>query len=159
MYSFCLHWEIQSKLNEVYFTDDLVPVILNDEEIKKDAVNKHVRNITLLQDGFKVLQKGVYYIYSSIHFHVGPGMPCSNLKYKVWQHHIERKGNNAIVTLFKTSHTCCNDCNMNEETSYTGGTVKLFAGDIIKIKISGHGLAFYDGNSSFAGMIMTGEED
>ncbi|KAK6979389.1 tumor necrosis factor ligand superfamily member 10 [Biomphalaria glabrata] len=145
-----------STRSSIEFTDELATMLLKDVS-KHDKKFEHVRKVDLLKDGFKVIHSGVYYLYSSVHFKIGSEIKCSTLSYTTWHHTIEKKSSSQSMVLFKSAYTCCNNCTSNDETSYTGGAIRLLPGDVINIKISGYGLAFIDRNSTFAGLMMMGE--
>jgi hypothetical protein len=126
-----------------------------------DYLVEHARGVLVKEEGLEILHSGQYMVYSSINFRPDSSLPCSGFKYKVWGHSIERfKFNDpaSISTILKTTHTCCDICTRDDETSFTSGVFDLEAGDTIRAYVSGHRLIYFGKESSFAGLMMLGSE-
>ncbi|KAH9507619.1 hypothetical protein Btru_051633 [Bulinus truncatus] len=141
------------------FSNGSVYVLFQRENSTINPLTEHFRGVEVLKDGLRIVYDGLYYVYSSVHFRPESAHPCKDFKYQTWTHYIERLSpNNPAQTgcLLRTSHTCCDECSMDEETSYTGGTFYLTAGDVIRVAIDGYGLVYFRQQSSFAGLMMLG---
>ena len=126
---------------------------------REDPLVEHARGVQVLDGGFHIQYSGIYFIYSSIHYRPDSVYPCKHFKFKTWSHFIMKNTpNNPALTgcLMKTAHTCCDECTLDDETSYTGGVFRLEAGDVIYVEISGHGLVYFKEQTSFAGLMMLG---
>ncbi|CAL1542723.1 unnamed protein product [Lymnaea stagnalis] len=136
-----------------------VYVLFKTNTSKPDPLIEHDRGVEVLADGLRIMFSGLYYVYSSIHFRPDSVYPCKDFQYQTWSHFVEKiSPNNPSQTgcLLKTAHTCCDECTLDDETSYTGGVFRLEAGDILRVVISGHGLVFFKQQTSFAGLMMLG---
>ncbi|XP_059148931.1 uncharacterized protein LOC131936093 [Physella acuta] len=124
-----------------------------------DPLVEHSRGVEVLSDGMKILHTGLYYIYSSLYFQPQSKLTCKEFKDKTWGHFVEKfKYNNPAKSgcLLKTSHTCCDDCRGDRETSFTSGLFNLEAGEIIRVVVTGYGLVNFNPQSSFVGVMMLG---
>ncbi|XP_055897265.1 uncharacterized protein LOC106078465 isoform X1 [Biomphalaria glabrata] len=141
------------------FPKETVYVMFKHENRSDDPLREHVRGVEVLKDGLRIIYSGLYYVYSSIHFRPESAYPCRNFTYQTWTHIVERmspNNPNQSGCLLRTSHTCCDSCSMDDETSYTGGVFYLAAGDVLRVAIGGHGLVYFQTKSSFAGLMMLG---
>ncbi|CAL1542722.1 unnamed protein product [Lymnaea stagnalis] len=122
-----------------------------------DQLVEHTRGVDVLEDGMRITQPGLYYVYSSITFRPESGHPCKNFAYKTWKHFVNVRREGEDRTLLTSVHTCCDDCVKDETTRFTGGVFRLDVNDTIRLAISGHALAsFQQQSSSFAGVTMLG---
>lgn len=120
---------------------------------------EHARGVDVRDQSLRILHSGLYFVYSSIHFQPTPNHPCKDFKFQTWGHYVEKivpnyPGRSGCI--LKTSHTCCDQCINDSETSFTSGVFQLQAGDIIQILVSGYGLVYFKSESSFAGLMMLG---
>ncbi|CAL1542721.1 unnamed protein product [Lymnaea stagnalis] len=141
------------------FDNGTVYVLFKHDKSAPDPLVEHDRGVEVLNDGLRIVYSGLYYVYSSIHFRPESAHPCKDFQYQTWAHYVEKiTPNDPAKTgcLLKTVHTCCDECTMDEETSYVGGTFELEAGDVVRILVSGHGLVYFRQQTSFAGLVMMG---
>ncbi|XP_055897263.1 tumor necrosis factor ligand superfamily member 6-like isoform X1 [Biomphalaria glabrata] len=151
--------EVEYSKRVPIFPNHTVYVLFQHDNISPDPLVEHVRGVDVLKDGLRIVYSGLYFVYSSIHFRPESAHTCQDFKYQTWTHVVERMSPNSIAQsgcLLKTSHTCCDHCSMDEQTSYTGGVFYLESGDVLRVAISGYGLVYFRQHSSFAGLMMLG---
>lgn len=141
------------------FENSSVHVLFKHEKTTPDPLVEHENGVEVLNDGLRIIYSGLYYVYSSIHFRPESAQPCKSFLFKTWGHTVEKLSpNNPTQTgsLLQTAHTCCDDCTLDEEMSYTGGVFNLESGDILRVTVSAHGLVYFRQQTSFAGVFLIG---
>ncbi|XP_059143684.1 uncharacterized protein LOC131931021 [Physella acuta] len=123
---------------------------------------EHTRNVELLTSETVIQKSGLYLVYSSVHFKPDSALPCNHFDQKIWSHNITRTRENIPEysgVLLTSSHTCCDNCVRNQETSYTAGVFFLHKNDQLRVEVSGRGLVSYRPQSTFFGMAKLGKID
>ncbi|CAL1530984.1 unnamed protein product [Lymnaea stagnalis] len=119
----------------------------------------HVREVIVSNNSMTILHTGWYFVYSSVYFRPTPDRKCKEFKYQTWGNFIMRLSQNRpdkSGCLTKTAQTCCDNCETDHQSSYTGGVFSLSQGDSIYVEISGDGLVKYDEEATFMGLVMLG---
>ena len=142
-----------------HFIDKPVYLLFKSNKFSPDPLLEHERGVEVISDRLRIMYSGLYFVYSSIHFRPESTQPCKDFQYQVFSLYVVNvTPNDSTKTgnILRITHTCCNECQMYEETSYVGGVFQLEAGNDIQIAISGYGLFHSRQQSSFAGLFMIG---
>ncbi|BFZ20915.1 hypothetical protein BsWGS_23954 [Bradybaena similaris] len=136
------------------FPDHNLPLRLNSSG--KDFFMEHAESVEVLPSGYMVLVSGFYHVYSSLEFTARDGKPCKDYPVRTWKQIVVRSRPNDRThsgAILSSAHTCCDDCTWIKETSYTGGTFYLQAGDHLHTEVSGMGLISFHAKSSYFGLM------
>ncbi|KAK3783677.1 hypothetical protein RRG08_025301 [Elysia crispata] len=130
-------------------------------ELKEDDTRyglEHHRGVNITKKGLRIVHGGLYYIYSSIQFRPQSIHPCHEFKYQTFVAYVEKISyrHSASQLILKFSHTCCDVCVNTQETRFTGGVFILDPGDLIRIKVMGYRLVYFQPETSFMGLAMLG---
>ncbi|XP_059143679.1 tumor necrosis factor ligand superfamily member 15-like [Physella acuta] len=126
---------------------------------EKNLLLEHWRGVELFTDRVVITQTGHYYMYSSVAFRPDSPLKCGDFQYQTWNNSIllTRPENAAVgETLVTATHTCCDECKHNQETTYAAGVFLLQTGDSINVEVSGSRLVSYKPQSTFFGLVLLG---
>ncbi|GFO40119.1 tnf ligand-like 3 [Plakobranchus ocellatus] len=122
---------------------------------------EHARGVRFTKNRLIIEYSGWYYIYCNVKYvaHLEYG-GCSQFNYRTWKHyiHLIRYGENGQHTLASASTQCCEDCNFQVTTTFTGGVFHLNRLDRLYVSISEKAL-IVDELDSFMGIVMLGSTD
>ena len=131
----------------LYFASDEITPLL-----------EHIKNVDVRAKELRIIKPGIYLVYCSVAFRPDSAMPCHTFAQKTWSVNVTRvRVNDNIdsgVLLLSAKHTCCDDCVMNHETSYTAGVFMLKENDDLYVYVSGEGLVSFKPQSTFFGLAM-----
>uniref|UniRef100_A0A0B7BB39 THD domain-containing protein n=1 Tax=Arion vulgaris TaxID=1028688 RepID=A0A0B7BB39_9EUPU len=123
----------------------------------EEPLTEHASNVEIQKYVMVVLKSGMYFIYSNIFINPDTSMPCSSFTNQTWEHNIFLTRNNDKVhsgIIFNTTYTCCDNCERNKETSYTGGMHELQVNDRLHVEVSNNEQVIFSDESSYLGIFM-----
>ncbi|XP_059142049.1 tumor necrosis factor ligand superfamily member 10-like [Physella acuta] len=135
-------------------------------EIKTDPSGRqHAREVIVKKNFITIKHSGWYFVYSSIFYQPSSEKKtCKQYKFQTWMNHIVRNSYSRPEfngDLSSAAHTCCDTCDKDYHTSYTGAVFNLLEGDSIYVEKGGDGKIKYESEASYFGLVMLGsnEED
>ncbi|CAL1536013.1 unnamed protein product [Lymnaea stagnalis] len=118
---------------------------------------EHSQGVRVTEEGFVLQHDGLYFVYSNINFKPDTQKSSSEFPYQTWFHYVNRESPNHPMNagvLLRSAYTCYPNSSNRGETSYTGGIFYLNADDILRVSLSGEGIAQFNNQSSYLGLFM-----
>ncbi|XP_059158536.1 uncharacterized protein LOC131942655 [Physella acuta] len=113
-----------------YFTsvhkDSLHELVMGMQTVSRSDENP----VAVYRDHVSVTSSGWYYVYSGV---TQNNATCSHVVNKTWHHRIVLAPGETLVN---ATRTCCDDCNPNMQSSYTGGLFYLKEGSNVSVILS-----------------------